>query len=163
MAEWKQVDKVGHIYTAYLQGVLCYKGAQWVGLSEGQSIATGIICGSLFQTTIEVMDGFSTQWGFSIGDFAANALGVGAFALQQKYWGEQRILMQRIVLGSKLFYKSNQLFYRVKLPLLLIHGQIIYSVQDSLKNISKITMLKPTGPHSIYIHFYQNLIPFLNG
>ena len=94
MVEWKQVDKVGHIYTAYLQGVLCYKGAQWVGLSEGQSIATGIICGSLFQTTVEVMDGFSAQWGFSIGDFAANTLGVGAFALQQKYWGEQRILLK---------------------------------------------------------------------
>jgi len=44
MGEWKQMDKVGHIYTAYLQGVLCYKGARWVGLSEGQSIATGIIC-----------------------------------------------------------------------------------------------------------------------
>jgi len=94
MAEWKQVDKVGHIYTAYLQGVLCYKGSRWVGLSEGQSIATGIICGSLFQTTIEVMDGFSTEWGFSYGDFAANAIGIGGFALQQKYWGEQRIILK---------------------------------------------------------------------
>lgn len=94
MAEWKQVDKVGHIYTAYLQGVLCYKGAQWVGLSEGQSIATGIICGGLFQTTIEVMDGFSSEWGFSVGDFAANTIGIGAFALQQKNWGEQRIIFK---------------------------------------------------------------------
>lgn len=92
--EWKQVDKVGHIYTAYLQGVLCYKGAKWTGLSEGQSIATGIICGGLFQTTIEVMDGFSSQWGFSVGDFAANAIGIGAYAAQQKFWGEQRIILK---------------------------------------------------------------------
>lgn len=94
MGEWKQVDKVGHIYTAYLQGVLCYKGAQWVGLTENESILTGIICGSLFQTTIEVMDGFSSEWGFSVGDFGANILGIGAFAAQQKYWGEQRIIIK---------------------------------------------------------------------
>lgn len=94
MGEWKQVDKVGHVYTAYLQGVLCYKGAKWTGLSEGQSILTGVICGTLFQTTIEVMDGFSAEWGFSVGDFAANTIGTGAFALQQKFWGEQRIILK---------------------------------------------------------------------
>lgn len=95
MAEWKQMDKVGHIYTAYLQGVLCYKGARWTGLSEGQAITTGIICGTLFQTTIEVMDGFSAEWGFSLGDLAANTIGTAGFALQQKYWGEQRIILKQ--------------------------------------------------------------------
>ena len=112
MAEWKQVDKVGHIYTAYLQGVLCYKGAKWVGLSEGQSIATGIICGSLFQTTIEVMDGFSSEWGFSVGDFAANVIGIGAFAFQQKYWGEQRILIKESSWAPQLFYRPDKLSIR---------------------------------------------------
>lgn len=94
MGEWKQMDKAGHIYTAYLQGVLCYKGAKWTGLSDRKAIWTGIICGSLFQTTIEVMDGFSSEWGFSIGDFGANVLGTSAFALQQHYWGEQRIVLK---------------------------------------------------------------------
>lgn len=94
MGEWKQMDKAGHIYTAYLQGVLCYKGAKWTGMSDRKAIWTGVLCGSLFQTTIEVMDGFSSQWGFSVGDFGANAIGTGAFALQQSYWGEQRILLK---------------------------------------------------------------------
>jgi hypothetical protein len=92
--EWENIDKYGHLYTSYFQGVLCYKGAKWTGLSESQSILTGILCASLFQTTIEVMDGFSSAWGFSVTDMAANAIGVSAFAFQQKYWGEQRIVFK---------------------------------------------------------------------
>lgn len=92
--EWNKMDKVGHTYTAYFQGVLCYKGARWTGLSDNKSILVGAICGGLFQTTIEVMDGFSSEWGFSIADFGANVAGIGLFAAQQKYWGEQRIALK---------------------------------------------------------------------
>ena len=88
--EWNDMDKAGHIYTAYFQGILCYKGAKWTGLSENKSIMVGAICGSLFQSTIEMMDGFSEEWGFSWYDFGANVVGVSAFALQQKYWAEQK-------------------------------------------------------------------------
>ena len=151
MNEWKQVDKVGHIYTAYLQGVLCYKGAQWAGLSEGQSIATGIICGGLFQTTIEVMDGFSTEWGFSVGDFAANTIGIGAFAAQQKFWGEQRIIHKESSWARS--YSSD----------LLIKEQKNYSVPVFSKSILKTTMAKPIGRQSMFIHSCQNLILSLNG
>ena len=92
--EWNNMDKIGHVYTSYFQGVLCYKGARWTGLSENNSILTGVICGSLFQTTIEVMDGFSEEWGFSLYDVGANVAGIGVFALQQKYWKEQRISLK---------------------------------------------------------------------
>lgn len=92
--EWNNMDKVGHIYTAYFQGVLCYKGAKWTGLSDDKSIMVGAICGGLFQTTIEMMDAFSAEWGFSVADMAANVSGIGIFALQQKYWGEQRITLK---------------------------------------------------------------------
>jgi hypothetical protein len=89
--EWNQMDKAGHVHTAYLQGVLCYKGAKWTGLDQRNSILTGMICGTLFQTTIEVMDGFSSKWGFSMGDMGANLAGTGIFAAQQYYWNDQRI------------------------------------------------------------------------
>ena len=92
--EWGHMDKIGHVHTAYFQGVLCYKGARWTGLSKNKSITTGAICGLLFQSTIEVMDGFSSKWGFSIPDMAANVTGVGLFALQQKWWDEQRISLK---------------------------------------------------------------------
>jgi len=92
--EWQNIDKYGHVYTSYFQGVLCYKGAKWTGLDDDDAILTGVVCASLFQTTIEVMDGFSSKWGFSVSDFAANTVGISAFYFQQKYWGEQRILFK---------------------------------------------------------------------
>ena len=92
--EWNQMDKIGHVYTAYIQGVLCFKGAKWIGMSDKNAIWTGIICGSLFQSTIEVMDGFSEKWGFSLGDMGANVAGVGIFALEQHFWKDQRIQLK---------------------------------------------------------------------
>lgn len=89
--EWAYMDKYGHFYTAYFQGVLVYKGAKWTGLSEDNSILTGFLLGTLFQSTIEVMDGFSSKWGFSVADIGMNFAGSSAFVFQQKYWGEQRI------------------------------------------------------------------------
>ncbi len=89
--EWNNMDKMGHFYTAYFQGVLCYQGARWTGLNKKKSIFTGAVLGTLFQSTIEVMDGFSDQWGFSIPDVAYNTAGVAAFISQQWFWDEQRI------------------------------------------------------------------------
>ena len=89
--EWLDMDKGGHVYSAYFQSVICYQGAKWTGLSEQKSILTGVLAAGLFQTTIEVMDGFSEEWGFSIPDVAANTIGIATFAIQQKYWGEQRL------------------------------------------------------------------------
>ncbi len=92
--EWNNIDKAGHLYTAYFQGVLGYKGSKWTGLSEDKAILVGALCGSIFQATVEVMDGFSENWGFSVGDMAANLAGTSAFVVQQKVWGEQRITVK---------------------------------------------------------------------
>lgn len=92
--EWNNMDKAGHVFSSYFQSAFCYKTTKWTGLSEEQSILTGALCATLFQTTIEVMDGFSSQWGFSLSDFAANTIGISSFVAQQKYWGEQRILFK---------------------------------------------------------------------
>lgn len=87
--EWRHMDKTGHVYTAYMQANLCFKGAKWTGLNKKQAMLTGLICGGLFQSTIEVMDGFSDQWGFSVPDIASNFLGLGIFAAQQWIWNDQ--------------------------------------------------------------------------
>ena len=92
--EWNSVDKAGHIYTTYLQSVWWYKGARWTGLNESQSILSGVIAGSVFQSTVEVLDGFSSKWGFSLSDFGSNALGTAAFVIQQKKWGQQKFIFK---------------------------------------------------------------------
>ena len=111
LGEWNQMDKAGHIHGAYFQGVIAYKGMRWVGLSEENSILTGILAGTLFQSTIEVMDGFSSKWGFSLSDMAANIIGTSTFAIQQKYWKEQRISIKVSSVPSaysqETLYSSN--------------------------------------------------------
>lgn len=92
--EWQNMDKMGHVFTAYFQGVMGYKMARWTGLNEQKAITIGVVAGSLFQTTVEIMDGFSSKWGFSLSDMGANVIGSGSFALQQKIWGQQKIMFK---------------------------------------------------------------------
>lgn len=91
LGEWEDMDKVGHLFTAYMEANWVYKGARWTGLEERKSIWLGVALGSLFQASVETLDGFSAKWGFSVPDIAFNTLGVSAFAAQQLTWGEQRI------------------------------------------------------------------------
>ncbi len=92
--EWRGMDKAGHIYSSYSQSKLCYQGWKWAGQRENTAIWSGFACSMIFQSTIEIMDGFSQQWGFSWTDMGANMLGGGLFIVQQKGWGEQRILVK---------------------------------------------------------------------
>lgn len=92
--EWRNVDKLGHIYSAHAQALLGYKAAKWTGMSESKSIWSGVVLGGLAQTTIELMDGFSSKWGFSVSDFGANMAGLALFAGQQTTWKEQRFVLK---------------------------------------------------------------------
>lgn len=94
LKEWRGVDKAGHIFSGYFQSHLAYKGWKWTGMTENQAILAGAATGFLAQSTIEVMDGFSEEWGFSFADFGANLIGIGSFMVQQKRWGEQRFLLK---------------------------------------------------------------------
>jgi len=92
--EWEKMDKAGHVYSAYMQAELIHKLSGWAGYDEGQALLLGSLSSIAGQLTIEVMDGFSSGWGFSVTDLGANLLGTGGFYLQQKHWGEQRLRMK---------------------------------------------------------------------
>lgn len=92
--EWENVDKLGHIFASQSQGIYTYHLYRWSGLSENQSILYASMTSLLFQSTIEVLDGFSSEWGFSLSDYTSNLIGVALFAFQQKRWKEQRILLK---------------------------------------------------------------------
>ncbi|MEX6686228.1 DUF2279 domain-containing protein [Danxiaibacter flavus] len=89
--EWLQVDKFGHSYTCYTLSRLSAESWRWAGLSQRQSTWIGAASGMAYQTIVEVMDGFSANWGFSWGDYVANTAGAALFVGQQLVWGEQRI------------------------------------------------------------------------
>lgn len=90
--EWENVDKAGHLFTAYNEANWSFQGALWTGMDRRKAMWTGVGVGMLLQSTIEVMDGFSAKWGFSWYDMGFNVLGVGLFAGQELLWEEQRIV-----------------------------------------------------------------------
>lgn len=73
--EWLQQDKIGHFYTAFHIAVFVIKIAEAFGLKVKYCYMFGATTGFLFQTPIELLDGFQQAWGASIYDIMANALG----------------------------------------------------------------------------------------
>lgn len=92
--EWLQMDKVGHTTTSYYIGRIGIRSLKWCGVSRKKAIWYGGLLGSLYQSTIEVLDGYSSQWGFSLTDFAANTAGSILVIAQELAWDEQRITLK---------------------------------------------------------------------
>jgi len=99
--EWLQMDKVGHMTTAYYLGRIGVGFMNWTGVSRTKAIWYGGMLGSLYQSTIEIMDAYSSEWGFSVGDFAANTLGSLLCVGQELAWDDQRIVLKYSFLQSK--------------------------------------------------------------
>jgi VanZ family protein len=92
--EWKEMDKAGHILTTYTAAKWVFNGVRWSGMKNKNATLMGIASGMAFQTTLEVLDGYSTEWGFSWADMAANTSGAILFGAQQMAWEEQRIILK---------------------------------------------------------------------
>ena len=88
---WRGMDKAGHAMTGYFESKWAGDLYLWAGVPEKDARWAGFGVGMLFQTTLEMLDGFSAQWGFSWGDMAFNTIGSGTYLVQQYLWQEQRI------------------------------------------------------------------------
>jgi len=89
--EWLQMDKAGHLFSSYHLGRLGSEMLKWSGASPKKQLIYGAGLGFAFLTAVEVLDGFSSQWGASTGDVIANATGTALFVSQELIWKEQRI------------------------------------------------------------------------
>ncbi|HSU29540.1 MAG TPA: DUF2279 domain-containing protein [Chitinophagaceae bacterium] len=92
--EWKQMDKAGHLYSSYMEGKASIDMWRWTGIGRKKSIWIGGMSGIFYQTVIEVLDGFSAEWGWSWTDFASNLLGSATVISQELGWDEQRIRLK---------------------------------------------------------------------
>ena len=88
------MDKLGHALTTYTIGLNAHDALRWAGMEEKKAIWIGGSTGWAYLSMIEVMDGFSSGWGFSWGDFAFNTLGAGMFIGQQLAWKEQKFQLK---------------------------------------------------------------------
>lgn len=91
-ADWLQMDKAGHLYSSYHTGRFSAEALNWSGTSKKNQLIYGASLGFVFLTAVEVMDGFSEEWGASMGDVAANAAGTALYVSQEVIWKEQRII-----------------------------------------------------------------------
>jgi len=88
---WLQVDKMGHAHTCYFQGAWGKQLLTWAGVKHLPATLIGGSIGFVNQTVIEILDGRSPNFGWSNGDFLANASGTALFIGQELLWKEQRI------------------------------------------------------------------------
>lgn len=91
-SDWMQMDKIGHLYSSYHIGRLGAETLNWSGANQKNQLIYGASLGFVFLTAVEVMDGFSAEWGASIGDVVANASGTALYVSQELIWNEQRII-----------------------------------------------------------------------
>lgn len=93
-SEWLQIDKIGHCYTAYYESIIGMEGLKWSGVDSKKAALYGMLWGVVLQGGIEILDGFSSEWGFSAGDFTSNIMGSAFAAGQELVFHEQKILFK---------------------------------------------------------------------
>ena len=71
----KGLDKVGHFYGARITSDIFARGIRWSGKTEAQALLWGGFLGTAVQGFIEIKDGFSPNWGFSVYDWMSGSLG----------------------------------------------------------------------------------------
>lgn len=104
--EWLQMDKAGHVYSSYLGGALCYEAFRYARIEEKKALLYGGSMGFVFLSTVEIMDGYSENWGFSWSDVISNGLGAGLFISQQAIWQKQ-IFRMKFSYAASEYRKQN--------------------------------------------------------
>ena len=92
--EWMQIDKIGHATTSAYIGKFGYEFYRWAGINRKTAIWVGGSAGFFYLTIVEILDGFSAEWGASWGDVIANTAGAALFIGQQLAWDEQRLYLK---------------------------------------------------------------------
>ena len=92
--EWLQVDKVGHAMTSYYVGIAGIEALKWSGVKKTNASIWGGSLGLFYLTGVELLDGYSNNWGFSGYDMLANASGTFLAVGQNLAWEEQRVKLK---------------------------------------------------------------------
>jgi uncharacterized protein YfiM (DUF2279 family) len=135
--EWLQMDKLGHVFTSYQLGRVGANVLNWSGVRKKDQLIYGSTLGFTFLTAVEVMDGFSEEWGFCWGDMIANAAGTGLYVGQELLWQEQRIVLK---------YSFHQTKYAAQRPDKLGDGFF----EEFLKDYNGQTYWLSANVHSFF-------------
>jgi len=87
--EWLQMDKAGHAFTSFQLSHASSSIMSWAGYSKKQSILWGTFSSWFVMNSIEIFDGFSSNWGASYGDILANTAGAAMFFGQAYFFNHK--------------------------------------------------------------------------
>jgi hypothetical protein len=90
-SEWKQVDKVGHFLSTFQVSHVTYKTLGWANVEKKRRAISSSVIAFAAISSIEIFDGFSSNYGASLTDLGANASGSLLFWGQIAAWDEIRI------------------------------------------------------------------------
>lgn len=90
--EWLLMDKVGHFTTSFLLAEYSSKVYYWTNMDRKKANNIAALQSFFMMTSLEVMDGFSSGYGFSWTDMGFNLLGTGSFYLSKRF--PERISIQ---------------------------------------------------------------------
>ncbi len=115
ITEWKQMDKTGHMYSAYTMSKYASEIWKSTDIDRKKRIWISGLAGITYLTVIEVLDGFSSQWGWSWGDIGANVVGSTLFISQELAWNQQKLhfktsFHKKNYHDASLVIRSNDLF-----------------------------------------------------
>lgn len=92
--EWLQVDKAGHAWTAYNIAKYSSHLWQWSGLDHRKAALLGGFSSVGYQTILEFLDAYSSEWGWSWADMGANTFGAALYTTQELTCGKQKVLLK---------------------------------------------------------------------
>lgn len=90
--EWNQLDKIGHFWGAFHESRLGINMLLAAHVPKKKAVFYGSLLGFVLQTPIELLDGYATDYGASVGDIGANALGSLVVLTQELAWGELKLI-----------------------------------------------------------------------
>lgn len=92
--EWLQMDKMGHFFSAYTLSDQYHYVLTKNAMSDRKAAWLAASTSMMYLSGIELLDGYSAQWGWSWSDMLANTCGSSLFLMQQLKWHDQRIQMK---------------------------------------------------------------------
>jgi hypothetical protein len=88
--QWMQMDKLGHAFTGYTMTTELNRVHYWAAGKRQPWV--GALYAISYLSALEIMDGFSSGWGFSGSDMLANGVGVGLAFSQDHFFNRKLII-----------------------------------------------------------------------
>ena len=119
LKEWNGMDKIGHACTSYQLNKISHS------LFEKNNIKKPLLKSSVYtfgyMLGVELLDGYSTEWGFSIYDVIGNGLGTILYTFQERKFKNQPF---------KIKFSSNKSTYASCRPSLLGENRLQQILKD---------------------------------